>query len=54
MDETRNEVGEDLVALGLQLGFEVMLGAIVYLDLTVERYYLGLMIFLTTLELRYV
>jgi hypothetical protein len=51
MNETCHEIGEDLVALGLKLGVEVMLGAVVHLDLPSQGHNLKFVAFLSALEL---
>ena len=54
MNEARDKVSYDLVTLCQQLRLQVMLGAIIHLDLLIQSHYLVFMGLLSPLELRYV
>jgi len=52
VNEARDKVSYDLVTLCQQLRLQVMLGAIIDLDLLIQRHYLVFMGLLSSLELR--
>jgi hypothetical protein len=54
VNEARDKVSYDLVTLCQQLRLQVMLGAIIHLDLLIQSHNLVFMGLLSPLELRYV
>ena len=54
MDETRNEVSDNLVTLSKQLRLQVMLSAIIHLDLLIKSHYLLLVCSLPSLKFSYI
>ena len=54
MDETRDEVSDNLVTLSKQLRLQVMLSAIIHLDLLIKSHNLLLMCSLPSLKLSYI
>ncbi len=54
MDETRDEVSDNLVTLSKQLRLQVMLSAIIYLYLLIKSHYLLLVCSLPSLKFSYI
>ena len=54
MDETRDEVSDNLVTLSKQLRLQVMLSAIIYLYLLIKSHYLLLVRSLPSLKFSYI
>ena len=54
MDETRDEISDNLVTLSQQLRLQVMLSAIIHLDLLIKSHYLLLVCSLSSLKFCYV